>query len=88
MKIGILGGGQLAGLLAQEIKQTEDTLIVLDPGEKCPASLMGARQVIGSPVSEQDIRIFAKQVDVLTVELENINTEALIKLGANSFRIW
>ena len=67
MKIGILGGGQLAGLLAQEIKQTEDTLIVLDPGEKSPASLMGARQVIGSPVSEQDIRIFAKQVDVLTV---------------------
>ena len=87
MKIGILGGGQLAGLLAQEIKQTEDTLIVLDPGEQCPASLMGARQVIGSPVSEQDIRIFSKQVDVLTVELENINTEALIKLAAEGVSI-
>ena len=87
MKIGILGGGQLAGLLAQGITQTEDTLIVLDPSEQCPAALMGASQIIGSPSSEQDIRIFAKQVDVLTVELENINTEALIKLEAEGVSI-
>ena len=87
MKIGILGGGQLAGLLAQEIAKTEDDLIVLDPTDKCPAALMGARQVIGSPSSEQDIRLFAKHVDVLTVELENINTRALIQLAAEGISI-
>jgi len=77
MKIGILGGGQLAGLLAQEIIRTDDTLVVLDPSDNCPASFMGAHQIKGSPLSEKDIRRIAKEVDILTVEIENVNTDIL-----------
>ena len=42
-------------------------MIVLDPLNKCFAALIGARQVIGSPSPEQDIRLFAKHVEVSDV---------------------
>lgn len=78
--IGILGGGQLAMMLTQSaINLGIKKIIVLDPTPECPASKVGADQIIGSFQDELHILNLAKKVDVLTFDIENINLDALIK---------
>lgn len=77
-KIGILGGGQLAMMLTEaSIKLGYKNISVLDPTENCPAKIVGANQVVGSFKNENDIINFAKQVDILTFDIESVNLNAL-----------
>jgi len=55
-------------------------VLVLDPTDPAPAAV-AAGQVKGSFRDEDAILEFAKKVDVLTVEIEHINTEALQKVA-------
>ncbi len=52
-------------------------VVVLDPTPNCPASQVGAEQVIGSLTSAEDIKKLADVSDVLTIEIEHINASAL-----------
>ena len=77
-KIGILGGGQLAMMLTEaSIRLGYKNVYVLDPTENCPAKIVGANQVVGSFKDENDILNFAKQVDILTFDIESVNLNAL-----------
>jgi len=80
-KIGIVGGGQLAGLLAEEVVRLGSHLYSLDPDPECPAVQMGAIHVKGDRHSEADIRALAELVDVVTVDLEDVNVDALARLS-------
>lgn len=78
--IGILGGGQLAMMLTQAaINLGVKKIIVLDPTPNCPASKVGAEQIVGSFQDEEIILKLASQVDVLTIDIESVNVKALIK---------
>ena len=80
-KLGILGGGQLAMMLIDAGRRIGITdIIVLDPNPKCSAASIGAKQIVGSYQDEDKIMELAKQVDVITIDIENVNAEALIKL--------
>ena len=79
-KIGIVGGGQLAGLLAQALKPLGAELHSLDPDPECPAVTMGAVHVPGDRHSAKDMERLSRQVDVITVDLEDVNTAALMSL--------
>ena len=49
IKIGILGGGQLALMLTEAaFKLGIQDITVLDPTENCPSQTIGAKQIIGS----------------------------------------
>ena len=68
--LGIVGGGQLALMLAQSAKKLGIECVVLDPVPACPASAV-ARQVVGDFANYEDVLAFAKEADVLTFEIES-----------------
>jgi lactate dehydrogenase-like 2-hydroxyacid dehydrogenase len=78
-KIGILGGGQLGRMLAIAAAPMGVRLNSLDPTPSSPASIT-AIQTEGSYGSREDILAFAKDCDVVTVEIEHIDVGALKEL--------
>jgi len=80
LKLGIIAGGQLGKMLIQEASKWDISSYVLDPVSSCPAAAIANVFVQGDYLSYDDVYHFGKKVDVLTYELENINTEALIRL--------
>src|SRR5450432_866468 len=76
-RIGIIGGGQLGLMIAEAAHiMGYARITVLDPTPNCPASLV-AEQIVGSLKDPLAIRKLAAQADILTYEIEHINTDAL-----------
>jgi phosphoribosylaminoimidazole carboxylase len=83
IKVGCVGGGQLGRMMALEAPRLGIQMKFLDPGgAKCPAALVvPTDQVIqGGLKDEASIRELAKDVDVLTVEIEHVGVDTLKKL--------
>ncbi|MBT5491688.1 ATP-grasp domain-containing protein, partial [bacterium] len=82
MNIGILGGGQLAMMMSASAIKMGYTVYVLDPTEQCPASVVGAKQIVGSFNNSSDIRNFINKqnIDILTWDIESIDVDTLIKM--------
>ena len=87
-RIGIIGGGQLGLMIAEAAHVMGYARItVLDPTPNCPASLV-AEQIVGSLKDPLAIRKLAAQADILTYEIEHINTDALRALQAEGTKIF
>ncbi|MGE0560840.1 MAG: 5-(carboxyamino)imidazole ribonucleotide synthase [Flavobacteriales bacterium] len=80
IKIGILGGGQLGRMLINAANLLNLTTYVLDDDDECPAAKICTKFIKGSFKNYDDVLAFGKLVDVITIEIESVNTEALIKL--------
>jgi 5-(carboxyamino)imidazole ribonucleotide synthase len=79
-KLGILGGGQLGKMLLTETRKYDVQSLVLDPSPLAPAQ-HGCNQFFeGSLMHFETVYRFGKMVDLLTIEIENVNLEALLKL--------
>lgn len=87
-RIGIIGGGQL-GLMISEAARTMGfpAITVLDPTPHCPASIV-ATQIEGSLKDATALRQLAAQADILTYEIEHINTQVLQDLQATRVKIY
>ena len=79
-KVGILGGGQLGKMLALAAQNWELETWILDASEDFPAASVCSKFVKGDFNNYEDVYNFGKQVDVLTIEIEHVNTEALAQL--------
>ena len=77
VKLGILGGGQLGKMLLQATSKLNVETHVLDPNDQCPASKLCHTFVKGDFNNYEDVYAFGQQVDVLTIEIENVNVDAL-----------
>jgi len=78
LKVGVLGGGQLGRMMAQAASRLGVSLTVLDPtGLASPAGQVSGRAVTGSFSDAAAITTLASQVDVLTVEIEHVDADAL-----------
>ena len=78
--LGIIGGGQLGMMLTEAAKNLSDEIseiIVLDPTEGCPASKVGAKQIIGDFKDESAIAELVSKSDILTYEIESGNSDVL-----------
>lgn len=84
--LGIVGGGQLALMLAEAAKPLGVECVVLDPTPNCPASA-AARQVVGDFTDHATVLAFAKEADVLTFEIESANADALAELTAGGYSV-
>ena len=82
MKVGTIGGGQLAMMLAEAGKKLDIELVSLVDNEDCPASNV-ATLVIGDQNNIQDVTQFVNHVDVVTFEFENVNLDNLKSLEVN-----
>ncbi|CAL8469156.1 g8697 [Coccomyxa elongata] len=80
--LGVLGGGQLGKMLAADAARMGIKIEVLDPTPNCPAAVV-AKQTLGSFRDPVKIRKFAEGVDVLTVEIEHIDADALDTVAAD-----
>ena len=80
--IGIIGGGQLGKMIAQEAKRMSMKVIVLDPQEHCPASSVVDEQIVADFKDQAAIDRLASKCDVLTYEIELANPDALERLEA------
>jgi 5-(carboxyamino)imidazole ribonucleotide synthase len=87
-RIGIIGGGQL-GLMISEAACVMGyaAVTVLDPTPECPASVV-ADQILGSLKDPAALRQLAQRADILTYEIEHINTQALQALQQESVKIY
>ena len=87
MKIGILGGGQLGRMLLQEAANYPVETWVMENDPQCPSAHLCHHFVLGDIRDFDTVYSFGLQVDAMTIEIENVNMEALEKLEAEGKRI-
>lgn len=88
IKIGIIGGGQIGKMIAQEAKRMSLKVVILDPSRDCPASTLCDRLIVADFKDEDKIRDLAKSSDVITYEIELANSKALKSLELNNYPIF
>ncbi len=88
IKLGIIAGGQLGKMLVLAASNWNVNTYILDNDEHCPASSACTFFFKGDPLSFDDVYKFGHLVDVLTLELENVNVEALKKLKNEGKKIY
>lgn len=86
-KIGVLGGGQLGKMLALAAGPCHLPIDLMDASEDFPAAPFARRFVKGNFKDYEDVYNFGKTVDVLTIEIEHVNTEALHQLQREGVKI-
>lgn len=86
MKIGILGGGQLGRMFIQEALKYDDEFYVLDPNKDCSCAKI-SRFVQGDFNDYQSVVDFGKDKDILTIEIEHINVDALETLENKGVKV-
>ena len=79
--IGIVGGGQLARMMAEAAVKLNLGVIVLDPGDNCPAAQVGAKQIIASMDDPEGLRQLAEASDVITIDVEHVDASQLAKIA-------
>lgn len=87
IKLGIIAGGQLGKMLVLAASNWNVNTFILDKDEHCPASSCCTFLFKGDQLNFEDVYEFGQMVDVLTLELENVNIEALKKLKEEGKRI-
>ncbi len=85
--IGILGGGQLGKMVLDVANKWGLKVYVLDSSEKCPSSKLCSRFFQGDLMDFDTVIDFGKMVDILTIEIENVNVEALKFLESNGLEV-
>src|SRR5471030_3041689 len=80
LKLGILGGGQLGRMLIQQAINYNVTIKVLDPDPEAPCRKLCDEFTVGSLGDYETVYNFGKNVDLLTIEIEKVNVDALDQL--------
>lgn len=79
-RVGILGGGQLGKMLALSAGNWHLPIWILDEAGDFPAAPYATTFVKGDFRRYDDVYRFGQMVDVITVEIEHVNTDALRQL--------
>ncbi|MEO0472841.1 MAG: 5-(carboxyamino)imidazole ribonucleotide synthase [Bacteroidota bacterium] len=88
LRLGIVGGGQLGRMLIQAAIDYNVDISVLDPSGAAPARPY-AHQFVQGPLTDfETVYQFGRDLDVLTIEIENVNTEALEKLQTEGKKVY
>ena len=86
-KLGILGGGQLGKMLLNVTRKWSIETYILDPNPDCPASKCCDLFFKGDFDNYEDVYNFGKKVDIITIEIEHVNVEALYKLEKEGVKV-
>ena len=88
LKIGILGGGQLGRMLLQAAANYPVETFVMENDPGCPAAHLCHHFTAGDIKDFNDVYQFGKGLDAVTIEIENVNVEALEKLEIEGVKIY
>lgn len=84
--IGIIGGGQLGMMLAEEAHRLGARAICLDPNPRCPASYVCEECIVSEYDDIRGLKELGDKSDVITYEFENVPSEQL-KFIRNTYNI-
>lgn len=87
-KAGILGGGQLGRMLLQAGANYPVEIFVMENDSECPAAHLCHHFTKGDITNFEDVYNFGKGLDVLTIEIESVNEDALGKLEKEGVKIY
>ncbi len=87
-KLGILGGGQLGKMLLNGTRKFDIYTCILDASEEAPCKIASNEFHLGNLMDYKTVYNFGKQVDVLTVEIENVNVDALEALEKEGIKVY
>lgn len=87
IKVGILGGGQLGRMLLQQAANYPVETWVMENDASCPAAHLCHHFVPGNIRNYEDVLRFGRQVQKLTIEIENVNVDALEVLEKEGIEI-
>ena len=87
-KLGILGGGQLGRMLLAETQKFDIYTAILENNKNAPCAALCNRFVVGDLLDFEAVYNFGKTVDLLTIEIENVNLDALDKLENEGLTIY
>ncbi|APG65365.1 5-(carboxyamino)imidazole ribonucleotide synthase [Tenacibaculum todarodis] len=87
-KLGILGGGQLGRMLLAETQKLDIYTAILDSNKNAPCAQICNEFHQGDLLDFDAVYNFGKTVDLLTIEIENVNLDALDKLEDEGLTIF
>eukprot|EP00744_Colponema_vietnamica_P008356 GILI01011924.1.p1 GENE.GILI01011924.1~~GILI01011924.1.p1 ORF type:complete len:654 (-),score=204.45 GILI01011924.1:140-2002(-) len=85
--VGVLGGGQLGRMMIYAAQRLGVQIKILDPSADAPASQIASRHLAGRYDDAEKILQLAEGCDVVTVEIEHVNTDGLAQLEAKGVRV-
>ncbi|MEC3878322.1 5-(carboxyamino)imidazole ribonucleotide synthase [Parapedobacter sp. 10938] len=88
LKLGILGGGQLGRMLIQEAINFNVNVHVLDPDKNAPCRNLSNQFVHGALDDFDTVYAFGKGLDMVTIEIEKVNVDALEKLEEEGVAVY
>lgn len=88
IKIGLLGGGQLGQMMIQEAINLNLDIAVMDPDAHAPCKHLVKKFTQGQLTDFDAVYKFGKDKDLVTIEIENVNTEALKKLESEGVQVY
>src|SRR5690554_5389300 len=86
--LGIIGGGQLGRMVIQSAINYNVDIHILDPDPNAPCKDIAPKFVQGKLTDFDAVYNFGKGCDVITIEIEHVNTEALAKLEKEGKKIF
>lgn len=86
--LGVLGGGQLGRMLIQSAINYNQDIHILDPDPNAPCKDIAQQFTVGSLKDYATVYGFGQHCDVITVEIEAVNTEALQKLADEGKKVF
>ncbi len=87
-KLGVLGGGQLGRMLLTETKKLDIYTAILDASPEAPCAKACNEFHLGSLMDFDAVYNFGKKVDLLTIEIEHVNVDALLQLEKEGLTIY
>ena len=87
-RLGILGGGQLGRMLIRETINLDVDVHVLDPDPDAPCRNICHSFTQGSFKDFDAVMAFGQEVDIITIEIEHVNVDALEKLEAQGKKVF
>ena len=87
-KLGVLGGGQLGKMLLTETQKFDIFTVILDGAADAPCAEICNEFHQGNLMDYDTVYNFGKKVDLLTIEIEHINIDALFQLEKEGLIIY
>jgi len=86
-KLGILGGGQLGKMLALAAGPWHYPIYMLDESTEYPAAPYAMGFTTGSFKDYEAVLAFGRQMDVVSIEIEHVNSAALHQLEKEGIKV-
>jgi len=86
--LGIIGGGQLGRMVIQSAINYNIDIHILDPDPYAPCKDIAQRFVQGKLTDYEAVYQFGKHCDVITIEIEHVNTDALTQLEKEGKKVF